>query len=83
MEAAAGEGGLRGSQERTKWRVTCKRLVNEAKALLKGSDFDYGVTAIEVLIDLLCETRDYNYFRSEDPVAAAAELRRGGAQDAG
>ncbi len=66
-------GGTRevSRQERTKWRVTCKRLVDDATALLKGSDFEHGAAAIEALIDLLCETRDYNYFRSEDPVAAA------------
>lgn len=66
-------GGTRevSRQERTKWRVTCKRLVDDATALLKGNDFEYGAAAIEELIDLLCETRNYNYFRSEDPVAAA------------
>jgi hypothetical protein len=58
-------------QERPKWRVTCKRLVDNATALLNGSDFEYGAAAIEALIDLLCETRDYNYFRSEDPVVAS------------
>lgn len=66
-------GGTRevSRQERTKWRVTCKRLVEDATAVLNGSDFEFGAAAIEALIDLLCETRDYNYFRSEDPVAAA------------
>jgi hypothetical protein len=66
-------GGTRdvSRQERTKWRVTCKRLVDDATALLQGSDFEHGAAAIEALIDLLCETQNYNYFRSEDPVAAA------------
>ena len=66
-------GGTRevSRQERTKWRVTCRRLVDHATALLNRSDFEYGAAAIEALIDLLCETRDYNYFRSEDPIAAA------------
>ncbi len=66
-------GGTRevSRQERTKWRVTCKRFVDDATALLKGDDFEYGAAAIEALINLLCETQRYNYFRSEDPVAAA------------
>ena len=66
-------GGTRevSRQERTKWRVTCKRLVDDATALLRGIDLEHGAAAIEALIDLLHETQDYNYFRSEDPVAAA------------
>lgn len=66
-------GGTRevSRQERSKWRLTCKRLVDEATVLLSRDDFEHGAAAIEALIDLLVETRDYEYFRSEDPVAAA------------
>lgn len=66
-------GGTRevSRQERSKWRLTCKRLVDEATILLSRDDFEHGAAAIAALIDLLSETRDYEYFRSEDPVAAA------------
>lgn len=65
-------GGTRevSRQERTKWRVIFKRFVNDATALLQRGDLENGAPAIEALIDLLCDTRDYVYFRSEDPVAA-------------
>lgn len=58
-------------QERSKWRLTCKRLVDEATIVLSGDDFEAGAVAVETLIDLLEETRSYEYFHSEDPVAAA------------
>jgi hypothetical protein len=66
-------GGTRevSRQERTKWRVTFKRLLNDATALLQRGDLENGVPAIEALVDLLCETRSYEYFHSQDPVAAA------------
>lgn len=75
--ALARSGGYMGGtrevsrQERSKWRLTCKRLVEEATILLSGDDFEPGAAAIEVLIELLSETRDYDYFHSEDPVTAA------------
>lgn len=75
--ALARSGGYMGGtrevsrQERSKWRLTCKRLVEEATILLSRDDFEPGAAAIEALIDLLSETRDYNYFRSEDPVTTA------------
>lgn len=66
-------GGTRevSRQERSKWRLTCKRLVDEATTLLSGDDFEAGAATVEALIDLLTETRHYEYFHSEDPVAAA------------
>jgi hypothetical protein len=55
--------------ERTRWRFTFQRLVADARAL-QGEDVGTAATA-EELIDLACETRGYDYFRSEDPVEAA------------
>jgi hypothetical protein len=38
---------------------------------LRADESDAGAAAVEQLIDLACATRDYDYFRSEDPVEAA------------
>jgi hypothetical protein len=58
-------------RERTCWRLTFKRLVSDAEDGLRGQDATAAATALEQLIDLACETRDYEYFHSEDPMAAA------------
>lgn len=58
-------------KERTRWRFTFRRLVADAQAALAGDDIDPAAAAVEVLIDLACESRDLDYFRSEDPVQAA------------
>lgn len=58
-------------RERTRWRFTFKRLVAEAQDALRAEDAGPAASALEQLIDLACETSDYDYFRSEDPVAAA------------
>jgi hypothetical protein len=58
-------------RERTRWRLTFKRLVTDAQAGLRGPDAAAAATAVEQLIDLACELRDYDYFHSEDPVEAA------------
>ncbi len=57
--------------ERTRWRLTFKRLVTAAQDGLRAQDAIAAATAVEQLIDLACETRDYDYFRSEDPMEAA------------
>lgn len=56
--------------ERTRWRFTFRRLAADAHQALLG-DGDAGPDALELLVDLACDLRSYDYFRSEDPVQAA------------
>jgi hypothetical protein len=58
-------------RERTRWRFTFQRLVADAGDALRGDGAAAAATALEQLIDLACELRFYDYFRSEDPVEAA------------
>jgi len=58
-------------RERTRWRLTFKRLVTAAQDGLRAPDAAAAATALERLIDLACESRDYEYFHSEDPMEAA------------
>lgn len=58
-------------RERSRWRFTFKRLVFEAQDALRAEDAGPAASALEQLVELACEARDYNYFRSDDPVAAA------------
>lgn len=58
-------------RERSRWRFTFKRLVAEAQDALRNEDAGPAVSALEQLIDLACEIHGYDYFRSDDPVAAA------------
>ena len=58
-------------RERSRWRFTFKRLVAEAQDALRADDAGPAVSALEQLVDLACAARDYDYFRSDDPVAAA------------
>jgi hypothetical protein len=58
-------------RERSRWRLTFKRLVSDAQDGLRAQDCAAAATAMEQLIDLACEMRDYEYFHSEDPVEAA------------
>ena len=66
-------GGTRevSRQERSKWRVTFRRHVENAAHLLKQGDLEHGPPALESLIDVLCQMHDYDYVHSEDPVQAA------------
>lgn len=57
-------------KERTQWRFTFKRLVAEARSALRSED-PAAVTAVETLIDLACDMRGHQYFRSEDAIEAA------------
>ena len=43
----------------------------EAQDALRAEDAGPAASALEQLIDLACEAHDYDYFRSDDPVAAA------------
>jgi hypothetical protein len=58
-------------RERTRWRFTFQRLVTDSKDALRAEEADDAATAVEQLIDLAREMHGYDYFRSEDPVAAA------------
>lgn len=58
-------------KERTRWRFTFRRLVADARQSLRTDGTAAGASAMTSLIDLACETRDMEYFRSDDPVAAA------------
>jgi len=58
-------------RERTRWRFTFKRLATEAQQALRTAEPGSAETALEQLIDLACETSGYDYFRSDDPMAAA------------
>ena len=56
--------------ERSKWRVTFRKLFKNTGLLLTHGDMEYGAPAMEELIDLACKTKGVMYFHSEDPVAA-------------
>lgn len=58
-------------KERTRWRFTFRRLVADTHEALRVGGTSAGVTAMTALIDLACETRDLDFFRSDDPVEAA------------
>jgi hypothetical protein len=58
-------------QERSRWRHTFRRLSGEAQDALRGEDVETAGAAVTAMIDLACETRERDYFRSEDPLEAA------------
>lgn len=58
-------------QERTRWRTTFRTLAQDSTSALSGDDVRTAVRAVSVLVDLACETKEYDYFRSEDPMEAA------------
>jgi hypothetical protein len=58
-------------RERSRWRFTFKRLAAEAEDALRADDAEPAASALEQLIDLACATGGYDYFRSDDPLAAA------------
>ena len=58
-------------RERTRWRLTFRRLATQAQDALGGDRMEPAAAAVSMLIDLSCESKDVDYFRSEDPVEAA------------
>jgi hypothetical protein len=58
-------------RERTRWRLTFRRLATDALAGLRHEDSTAAEDAVALLVDLACETRSFDYFRSEDPMEAA------------
>ena len=57
--------------ERSKWRLTFRRLVSEAMAAMAARESGPAEQALAGLIDLACEIKSYDYFHSDDPVEAA------------
>ena len=58
-------------KERTRWRLTFRRLAADAAGALRHQDSGPAEEAVAILIDLACETKRFDYFRSEDPMEAA------------
>lgn len=58
-------------RERPRWRFTFQQLATDAGRALADDDISPGAEAMVLLIDLAQELRDYDYFRSEDPIEAA------------
>jgi hypothetical protein len=57
--------------ERSKWRITFRRLAADALAALTADDPAPAQQAVAKIIDLACDTKRYDYFHSDDPVEAA------------
>jgi hypothetical protein len=58
-------------KERSRWRLTFRRLAADALATLRADDAGPAEQAVALVIDVACETRRFNLFRSEDPMEAA------------
>lgn len=58
-------------RERSQRRVTFRRLAADALAALRAESPEPAEEAVALMIDLACETRSHDYFRSEDPMEAA------------
>lgn len=58
-------------KERTRWRVTFRRLAADAQSALRAEDSGLAEEALALIIDLTCEMKGRQYFRSDDPVEAA------------
>src|SRR5258708_31256705 len=58
-------------KERTRWRLTFRRLAGDAPAALRAADSGPAEQAVALLIDLASQTLRSDYFRSEDPMEAA------------
>jgi hypothetical protein len=57
--------------ERSKWRITFRRLAGEAQAALQAENPGPAQQAVAEIVDLACETKSYDYFHSDDPMEAA------------
>jgi hypothetical protein len=57
--------------ERSRWRLTFRRLVADALAALAALDPAPAQQAVAAMVDLACEMKSYDYFHSDDPVEAA------------
>jgi hypothetical protein len=57
--------------ERSKWRLTFRRLAGGALAALQADDPGPAQQAVAEMVDLACDMKSYDYFHSDDPVEAA------------
>ena len=57
--------------ERSKWRLTFRRLVSDALAALQADNPGPAQQAVAEMVDLACDMKSYDYFHSDDPVEAA------------
>jgi len=57
--------------ERSKWRLTFRRLAGDALAALRADDPGPAQQAVAEMVDLACDMKDSDYFHSDDPVEAA------------
>src|ERR1700760_3500195 len=57
--------------ERSRWRLTFRRLAGQALTALKADKPGPAQRAVAEIVDLACETKSYDYFHSDDPVEAA------------
>ena len=57
--------------ERSRWRLTFRRLAGDALAALHADDPGPAQQAVAEMIDLACEMKSYDCFHSDDPVEAA------------
>jgi len=58
-------------KERTRWRLTFRRLAADALAALAASDPAPARQAVAKMVDLACDMKRYDYVHSDDPVEAA------------
>jgi hypothetical protein len=57
--------------ERSKWRLTFRRLVTDALSALQADNPGPAQQAVAEMVDLACHMKSYDYFHSDDPVEAA------------
>jgi hypothetical protein len=57
--------------ERSRWRLTFRRLAGDALAALQADDPAPAQQAVAEMVDLACDMKSYDYFHSDDPVEAA------------
>jgi hypothetical protein len=57
--------------ERSKWRLTFRRLTGDALAALQAVNPGPAQQAVAEIVDLACDMKSYDYFHSDDPVEAA------------
>lgn len=56
--------------ERSRWRVPFRALLDDSGSLLSQGDVGNGGDAVTALLDLALDCRDFYYFRSQDVVSA-------------
>jgi len=57
--------------ERSRWRLTFRRLAGDALAALQAGDPGPAQLAVAAMVDLARDIKSYDYFHSDDPVEAA------------